>query len=108
MAHDGRPGGDDNLEAAAPRLPSVCLVLPRALLSLFPDASREVELSAATVGEAISALDRRWPGMRDRLCDSVPRIRRHINVVVDGQRARIDTALKDGDRVHVLTAISGG
>ena len=108
MAHDGRPGGDDNLEAAAPRLPSVCLVLPRALLSLFPDASREVELSAATVGEAIAALDRRWPGMRDRLCDATPRIRRHINVVVDGQRARIDTTLKDGDRVHVLTAISGG
>lgn len=103
----GAPGGGGTGPAAA-SLPNVCLVLPRALLSLFPDAEQEVDLSAATVGEAISALDARWPGMRDRLCDSTPRIRRHINVVVDGQRARIDTALKDGDRVHVLTAISGG
>ena len=36
---------------------------------------------------AIDALDARWPGMRDRLCDSTPAIRRHINVFVDGERA---------------------
>jgi sulfur-carrier protein len=94
--------------AVVPALPNVCLVLPRALLSLFPDAEREVDLSAATVGDAISALDRRWPGMRDRLCDSTPRIRRHITVMLGGERARLDTALKDCDRVYVLTAISGG
>lgn len=111
MDRDGKPHGehtDPGTSDVPSALPKVCLVLPRALLALFPDAEREVEVSAETVGDAIAALDARWPGMRDRLCDSTPRIRRHINVVVDGQRARIDTALKDGDRVHVLTAISGG
>lgn len=86
----------------------VSVVLPRALLDLFPGALRDVDLSAATVGEMIDGLDRRWPGMRDRLCDSTPRVRRHINIVVDGRRAVLETPLRHGARVHVLTAISGG
>lgn len=89
-------------------VPSVSMLLPRALLALFPAAEREVRLTAGTVGEAIAALDARWPGMRDRLCDSTPRVRRHINIVVDGRRAALETPLRDGMRVYVLTAISGG
>jgi molybdopterin converting factor small subunit len=46
--------------------------------------------------------------MRDRLCDSRPAIRRHINVFVDGERATLATVLKPGTEVYVLTAISGG
>ncbi|WP_072393383.1 MoaD/ThiS family protein [Hyphomicrobium sp. CS1GBMeth3] len=87
---------------------NVSVLLPRALLALFPDAEREVRLDARTVGDAIAALDARWPGMRDRLCDSTPQVRRHINIVVDGRRATLDTPLRDGIRVYVLTAISGG
>lgn len=87
---------------------TVSVVLPRALLALFPEASREVDLVARTVGEMIAALDARWPGMRDRLCDSTPRVRRHINIVVDGRRAGLETPLRAGTRVYVLTAISGG
>lgn len=86
----------------------VCAVLPRALLRLFPDAVAEVDVEAATVGELIDALETRWPGMRDRLCDSTPRVRRHINVFVSGERATIATPLAEGDRVFILTAISGG
>ena len=46
--------------------------------------------------------------MRDRLCDSTPAIRRHINVFIDGERARLDTPIEPGTEVFVLTAISGG
>jgi molybdopterin synthase sulfur carrier subunit len=82
--------------------------LPRALLDLFPAAEREVVVAARTVAEMIAAVDVRWPGMRDRLCDSSPKIRRHINVFVDGRRVLLDTELKAGSKVYVLTAISGG
>ena len=58
--------------------------------------------------EAIDALDARWPGMRDRMCDSRPRIRRHINVFVDGERATLETPLAPGAEVIIMTAISGG
>lgn len=46
----------------------------------------------------LDALDARWPGMRDRLCDSTPAIRRHLNVFVDGRRARLDTPLPPARR----------
>jgi molybdopterin synthase sulfur carrier subunit len=87
---------------------TISVVLPRALLDLFPSAEREVVVAAQTVGEMIAVLEGRWPGMRDRLCDSTPRIRRHINIFIDGRRASLDTTLRDGARVYVLTAISGG
>ena len=78
------------------------------LVSLFPDAERRVELSVATVDEMIDALDARWPGMRDRICDSTPAIRLHMNIFVDGERASLQTRLAPGADVFILTAISGG
>ena len=86
----------------------VVVFLPSALAGLFPDSERRVEVEAATVNDVMEALDRRWPGMRDRLCDSRPAIRRHINVFVDGERATLATVLRPGTEVCVLTAISGG
>ena len=57
--------------------------------------------------EAIDALDARWPGMRDRICDSRPRIRRNINVFVAGERAQLATPLAPGTEMVVLLAITG-
>jgi molybdopterin synthase sulfur carrier subunit len=88
--------------------PPVAVVLPAALVRLFPGSVRRVEVRASTVAEMIDALDARWPGMRDRLCDSRPAIRRHINVFVEGRRTTLDTRLAPGAEVTVLTAISGG
>jgi sulfur-carrier protein len=94
-------------ELPQPKAP-VVVSLPPILLRLFPSAERRVEVEAATVGEMIEALDARWPGMRDRLCDSTPRIRRHINVFVGGERARLDTPLSPGVEITIMTAIRGG
>jgi molybdopterin converting factor small subunit len=88
--------------------PEVLIRLPRALLDLFPEAGHEVTLPAATIAEMIAALDARWPGMRDRLCDSTPRIRRHLNIFVEGRRATLETQLKPGTKIYVMTAVSGG
>ena len=82
--------------------------LPLLLTALFPGADRIVEIEAATVAEVIDGLEARWPGMRDRLTDTSPAIRRHINIFVAGRRARLDTALQPGADVYVLTAVSGG
>ncbi|MCC7283274.1 MAG: MoaD/ThiS family protein [Acetobacteraceae bacterium] len=87
---------------------SVQVTIPAALCALFPGAPREIALAAATVAEAMAALDARWPGMQARLCDSRPAIRRHINVFVDGERAGLETALRPGAELVVMTAISGG
>ena len=86
----------------------VLVTLPRPLLALFPDAPSEVKVSAATVDGVIAALDAQWPGMRGRLCDETPRIRRHLSIFCNGERATLDTPLKDGAKIYVLTAMSGG
>jgi hypothetical protein len=88
--------------------PPVVVFLPSALAGLFPDSDRRVELHVSTIDDMMDALDRRWPGMRDRLCDSRPAIRRHINIFVEGERATLATVLEPGTEVYVLTAISGG
>lgn len=87
---------------------AIVVELPAALVRLFPGATRQVELHAGDVGAALIALDARWPGMRDRLCDAQPAIRRHIIVFVDGERATLTTPLHPGAEVLVTTAMSGG
>jgi molybdopterin synthase sulfur carrier subunit len=82
--------------------------LPSTLPPLFPGLPRHLEIDAPTVGEAIARLDERWHGLRDRLCEPGPVLRRHINVYVDQERADLSTALGERSRVDVIAAISGG
>ena len=84
------------------------LYLPSTLPPLFPGLPRRLELQAATVGELLESLDAQWPGLRDRLCEPGPTLRRHIHVFVNGERAALDTAVPARSRVDVITAISGG
>ena len=83
-------------------MPPVAVILPPAFATLFPGSPRCVALEAATVAEAMAALDARFPGMRDRLCNSTPAIRRHINVFVEGERAALHTTLAPGAEVIVM------
>lgn len=94
--------------APAPDTPVVHVRLPLAILSLFPEAPRRLDLPAGTVAEVMDGLEARFPGIRDRLCDESPAIRRHINVFVDGERLRLGSPLPAGAEVWILTAISGG
>jgi sulfur-carrier protein len=88
--------------------PLVCVVLPAVLTALFPGCPREVELRAATIGEALAALEARVPGISGRICDSTPAIRRHMRIFAGGIRADLETRLVPGTEVLVMTAISGG
>jgi sulfur-carrier protein len=82
--------------------------LPMTLTPLFAGLPRHIELEAATVDGVIDALDSRFPGLRDRLCEPGPELRRHIHVYVDRRRAELDTPLATESRVDVVAAISGG
>jgi molybdopterin converting factor small subunit len=82
--------------------------LPPTLPPLFAGLPRRLEIEAGSVAEAIERLDERWPGLRDRLCEPGPALRRHINVYVDRERAGLETVLEERSRVDVIAAISGG
>lgn len=87
---------------------TVRVLLPQALLSLFPGCPSLAIVDASTVDDVIDALNDRWPGLRQRLCDETPAIRRHINIFVSGERASLDTIVPAGAEMVVMTAISGG
>lgn len=82
--------------------------LPAAIERLIPGVERRVSVDAGTVEALIDGLDQRWPGIRDRLCEAGPRLRRHISVFVDGERASLPTEVGESSEVHIIPAVSGG
>jgi sulfur-carrier protein len=82
--------------------------LPKTLLPLFAGLDAVVTADGATVGESLIALNERWPGLMDRLCEPGPRLRPHIKVFVDRDPAELATPVGADDRIDVLTAITGG
>jgi sulfur-carrier protein len=87
---------------------SATVHLPRGLIALFPGAERRVPATGGTVLEIVRDLDRRVPGMGNRILDAGPSIRTHLNLFVDGERAALDTPVRPGAVIHVIPAVSGG
>ena len=71
-----------------------------------------VEVSAATIGDAITELQTRCPGIKERLVDESGSVRRFVNVYVNEEDIRFlqnqQTTLKDGDEISIIPAIAGG
>lgn len=82
--------------------------LPGSLAVLFPGAPRRLGVAAESVRDLLAQLDRRWPGMWDRLCTAGPEIREHINIFVNGEKAALHTPLAPGAVVRIIPAVSGG
>ena len=80
----------------------------RAPLSELAGGRRELELDGATVAEVLQALEREHPDVKGWILDERGLIREHINVFVNKEYGREDTAVGAQDRLHVLPAISGG
>ena len=83
----------------------VCL---RGPLRKLADGRAEHELMGSTVIELLRGLEARHPEMGGWVLDERGAIRRHINVFVNGERGNEATAVRSGDRVEVLPAITGG
>jgi len=68
-----------------------------------------VVVSGATVQQVIEALDQRFPGIRDRLCEG-DGVRRGLVVAVDTQVSRmgLQQPVGEASEVHFLPALSGG
>jgi sulfur-carrier protein len=71
-----------------------------------------VEVNAATIGEAITELQSRYPGIAERLVDEKGEVRRFVNVYVNEEDIRFlnnsQTPLKEGDEISIIPAIAGG
>jgi molybdopterin synthase sulfur carrier subunit len=80
-------------------------------LQRITNGKAEVECSAKNIQELIDALEKDYPGMKERLSDG-GKVRRFINIYVNEEDIRFgskeETVLKDGDNVSIVPAIAGG
>jgi len=81
--------------------------LPRILTQAVRDGLRH-EVTGDDVGQVLHGLFEKEPGVRNHLIDEDGRIRTHVLVFVDGERAGLSTPVPDGVEVQVLQAVSGG
>lgn len=86
-------------------MPVLCLRGP--LKRLAGDRSEHV-LAGGTVIEVLRELERSHPAIDGWVVDERGRIRQHINLFVNGERAEEETAVGESDRLDVIPAISGG
>ncbi len=84
------------------------VVCVRGPLRKLAGGRAEHELKGATVVELLRALELAHPGLGGWIRDERGRLRRHINVFVNGERGDEATAVQSGDRVEVIPAITGG
>ena len=81
-------------------------------LQRLTNGQGEVGCDGTTVVELLEDLNRRYPGIKDRICDQDGKLRRFVNVFVNEEDIRFlkgdQTAIKDGDEVSIIPAIAGG
>jgi molybdopterin synthase sulfur carrier subunit len=84
----------------------IVVVLP-ALLAREAGGRKQIEVEAATVGEALRSLP-----VADLLFDEHGELRRLVNVYVDGIDARehdgVETRLASGQTLLIVQAVAGG
>ncbi|MGY2130062.1 ubiquitin-like small modifier protein 1 [Blastococcus sp. SYSU DS0617] len=92
---------------------SVQVVLPGALSDLAGGARHlDVDPAGSTLADLLDALAERHPTLGRRIRDETGRVRRFVNVYIDGQDVRWqggpDAEVPDGAVVQVLPSVAGG
>jgi molybdopterin/thiamine biosynthesis adenylyltransferase/rhodanese-related sulfurtransferase/molybdopterin converting factor small subunit len=90
---------------------SVTISIPTALRQ-FTGGSAQVEVEAASAGEALDRLTTEHSELRRHLYDNQDVLRNFVNVYVNDEDMRhqsgIGTKLKDGDTLMIVPSIAGG
>jgi molybdopterin converting factor small subunit len=86
----------------------VCVVRLRGPLKQLAGGEADHPIEGATVVEVLRELERSQPALGGWILDERGRIRRHINIFVNGEQETEESEVSDADRIDVLPAISGG
>lgn len=81
-------------------------------LRKFTNGADEVNAQGNNVRSLVEDMERQFPGIKERICDESGKIRRFVNVYVNGDDIRflqnLETGLKEGDNISIVPAIAGG
>jgi sulfur-carrier protein len=81
-------------------------------LRKFTQGADEVNAQGSTVKALVDDLETNFPGIKARICDETGKVRRFVNVYVNGDDIRflqnLETTLKEGDNISIVPAIAGG
>ncbi len=82
------------------------------MLRVYCNGAAQIPVSAPSVRELLEQLEQRYPELHRSVCDETGAVRRHVNLFVNTSNTRdlegVDTALRPGDVVTILPAVSGG
>ena len=85
--------------------------IPGALRTLT-GGNADIEVSAATVREALAELDKRHPGVVAKVLDDAGAVKPFIRIYVRaediGGLSGLDTSVTDRDEIDIIPAIAGG
>jgi molybdopterin synthase sulfur carrier subunit len=89
---------------------AVTVRIPTPLRTLT-GGEEQVQADGSTVQQVIENLEKKHPGIRDRLLDEKG-VRRFVNIYVGDEDIRfldgLSTALKGGEEISIVPAIAGG
>jgi molybdopterin synthase sulfur carrier subunit len=78
----------------------------------YTNGDRLITISATTLAAAIAELDRRYPGLKDRLINGDGHLHHFVTVFVGEEDVRLlqglETALEDHSEVSIIPAMAGG
>lgn len=71
-----------------------------------------IEQSPATLSEALTALWKLYPGLRDRVVTEQGQMRQHVNIFIGDEDVRftggLASRISSGSDISIVPAISGG
>jgi sulfur-carrier protein len=80
-------------------------------LRTLTGGEEQVQVPGATLREVIETLEKKHPGIRDRLLDDKG-VRRFVNIYVGDEDVRfldgLETKLSSGTEISIVPAIAGG
>ena len=90
----------------------ITIRIPTPLRKLTNEQDVIVANESGTLGELIDALERDFPGLKERLCDETGELRRFVNIYLNGEDVRflsgLETNIDAGAEVSIVPAVAGG
>jgi sulfur-carrier protein len=81
-------------------------------LRALTNGEEMVSASGNSVLEIIEDIEKRYPGVKDRICEADGKLRRFVNIFVNEEDIRflnnLQTPISDKDEVSIIPAIAGG